>query len=151
METISILAALDENYLPQLQVMLTSMYLNNPGERADIYLLYSSIPEDKLAAVKKQLDFMGYGFYPIPVDRTLFDGAPVTKQYPREMYYRLLASRFLPEKLDRVMEHTAVLHFCGKAKPWKPGYVYRFGVLYKHYARVASRLFLKEEGERHED
>ncbi|HIZ78324.1 MAG TPA: glycosyltransferase family 8 protein [Candidatus Lachnoclostridium stercorigallinarum] len=283
METISILAALDENYLPQLQVMLTSMYLNNPGERADIYLLYSSIPEYKLAAVKKQLDFMGYGFYPVPVDRTLFDGAPVTKQYPREMYYRLLASRFLPEKLDRVlyldpdiliinplrplweldlkgnlfgaaahtgitelanrvnrvrldsgsdyynsgvllmdlsagrreirpeeifrfveehgkelllpdqdllnamygrkilplddamwnydarnynnyllrsggvcdldwvMEHTAVLHFCGKAKPWKPGYVYRFGVLYKHYARVASRLFLKEEGERHED
>ena len=31
MDTISILAALDENYLPQLTVMLTSFYLNNPG------------------------------------------------------------------------------------------------------------------------
>ena len=37
------------------------------------------------------------------------------------------------------MEHTAILHFCGKAKPWKPGYVYRFGVLYHHYAQLTRR------------
>ena len=103
MNTISILAALDENYLPRMQVMLTSLYLNNPGERADVYLLHSGIPQEQLAAVKRQLDFMQYGFYPVPVDKSLFDGAPVTKQYPREMYYRLLAPRLLPETLDRVI------------------------------------------------
>ena len=54
--------------------------------------------------------------------------------------------------LDWVMEHTAILHFCGKAKPWKKGYFYRFGVLYKHYARLTARMFPKEEeGEDRED
>ena len=38
-----------------------------------------------------------------------------------------------------VMDHTAILHFCGRAKPWKPGYLYRFGVLYLHYAHLTSR------------
>lgn len=33
-----------------------------------------------------------------------------------------------------------ILHFCGKAKPWKKGYIYRFGLLYKHYARITARL-----------
>ena len=32
MDTISILAALDEHYVPQLQVLLTSLRLNNAGE-----------------------------------------------------------------------------------------------------------------------
>ena len=35
--------------------------------------------------------------------RQLFDGAPVTAQYPREMYYRLLAGQMLPESLSRVL------------------------------------------------
>ena len=218
-------------------------------------------------------------FYPVRVEGSLFQDAPVTRQYPKEMYYRLLASRLLPERLDRVlyldpdtliinplrplwemdlrgslfaaaahtgmtelanrvnrvrldsgsdyynsgvllmdlkagrleiqpeelfqfvrehgrelllpdqdllnalygrrilpvddavwnydarnynnyllrsggvcdldwvMEHTAVLHFCGKAKPWKPGYVYRFGVLYKHYMRLAGREWQAEGGD----
>ena len=38
-----------------------------------------------------------------------------------------------------VMDHTAILHFCGRGKPWKPGYLYRFGVLYLHYAHLTSR------------
>ena len=40
---------------------------------------------------------------------------------------------------DWVMKNTSVLHFCGKAKPWKPGYIYRFGILYKHYMQLADR------------
>ena len=39
MDAISILAALDEHYLPQLHVLLTSLRLNNPGEHMDLYLL----------------------------------------------------------------------------------------------------------------
>lgn len=279
MDTISILAALDENYLPQLTVMLTSFYLNNPGEKAELYLLYSSISRHGLETAEEKCRQFGMKFYPVRVDGSLFQDAPVTRQYPKEMYYRLLASRLLPERLDRVlyldpdtliinplrplwemdlrgslfaaaahtgmtelanrvnrvrldsgsdyynsgvllmdlkagrleiqpeelfqfvrehgrelllpdqdllnalygrrilpvddavwnydarnynnyllrsggicdldwvMEHTAVLHFCGKAKPWKPGYVYRFGVLYKHYMRLAGREWQAEGGD----
>lgn len=35
-----------------------------------------------------------------------------------------------------VMKNTAILHFCGRAKPWDKHYIYRFGGLYKHYMRL---------------
>ena len=38
-----------------------------------------------------------------------------------------------------VMEHTAILHFCGKEKPWKPKYIHRFGILYQHYMQLSRR------------
>lgn len=38
--------------------------------------------------------------------------------------------------LDWIMAHTAILHFCGRAKPWRPDYRYRFGILYKHYQQL---------------
>ncbi len=39
----------------------------------------------------------------------------------------------------RVMENTAILHFCGKQKPWKEGYRGRFASLYMHYMQLAAR------------
>ena len=273
MGPISLLVSLDQAYLPQLQVLLTSLYLNNPGERFDLYLLHSEIPAHALAPVTQQCLRLQYHLYPILMEEQLFADAPTTKQYPREMYYRLLAGTVLPRQLNRilyldpdilvinplrplweldlgthlfaaaahtgktelansvnrirlgtnhdyynssvllmnleecrrsisaeqifryvaehekemllpdqdilnalygkrilplddalwnydarnyntyrlasagqhdlnwVLQHTAILHFCGRAKPWKPGYFYRFGVLYLHYAQVTTRHF----------
>ncbi|CAJ1180712.1 General stress protein A [Companilactobacillus paralimentarius] len=42
--------------------------------------------------------------------------------------------------IDWVIEHTSILHFCGRDKPWKPDYKERFSGLYKHYAHVAKSL-----------
>ena len=38
-----------------------------------------------------------------------------------------------------VMEHTSILHFCGRPKPWSRSYIYRFGLLYRHYQQIAER------------
>ena len=273
MEPILLLTTLDQNYLPQLQVLLTSLSLNNPGEIFSLHLLHSSIPEKALSAVRRQCEEYGYSFSPVRVDDALFQGAPVTRQYPKEMYYRLLASHLLPESVQRVlyldpdtlvinplrplwetdlagnlfaaaahtgkaalvsgvnqlrlgterdyynsgvllmdlnagrraiepqavfryvalhrkelvlpdqdvlnalfseqilplndlvwnydarnyrsyllcsggvcdlqwvMAHTAILHFCGKEKPWKPKYIHRFGILYQHYAQLTRRAW----------
>lgn len=267
----NILITLDENYFPRLRVLLTSLKMNDPGEHFDIYLLYSGLSERMLRAVERWCRAAGYEFHPIRMDGDLFENAPVSSRYPTEMYYRLLASRLLPQELNRiiyldpdilvinplrplwetnmsgclfgaaahtgktelandvnrlrlgvehdyynsgvllmdlelgreeiipeeifryveehrmelllpdqdllnamfgerifplddaawnydarnynnyvmrssgkynvkwVMENTAILHFCGKAKPWKPGYIYRFGVLYQHYEQLAGR------------
>lgn len=279
MDSISILVSLDQNYLPQLQVLLTSLDRNNSGERFELYLMHSGIPEQALAPVARQCLELSYPFHPILVGEQLFADAPTTKQYPKEMYYRLLAGHFLPQQLTRilyldpdilvinplrplwetnldgklfaaaahtgktelannvnrlrlgtkhdyynsgvllinleacrkqitpeelfqyveehgkemllpdqdilnalygdrilplddavwnydarnyntyrlassgqynldwVMGHTAILHFCGKAKPWKPGYLYRFGVLYLHYAQMTRRALEARPGE----
>lgn len=275
MDRIQILCALDANYLPQLRVLLTSIRLNNPGETFGLYLMHSGLPERELEGLERWCGEAGWEFHSVSVDAALFDGAPVTAQYPREMYYRLLAGQMLPESLSRVlyldpdilvinplrelwetdmqgnmfaaaahtgktelannvnrirlgtdhdyynsgvllidlercrsevspdelfafvrehrrelvmpdqdllnavygdsilplddalwnydarnfnnyvlrstggqdmswvMENTAILHFCGKAKPWKPNYIYRFGVLYRHYERLAERAWGK--------
>ena len=41
--------------------------------------------------------------------------------------------------MDWVMCNTGILHFCGKSKPWQPGYLRRFGILYKHYMQMTRR------------
>lgn len=41
--------------------------------------------------------------------------------------------------MDWVMDHTAILHFCGKRKPWNHSYQGRFSALYKHYQRLVER------------
>lgn len=270
---IRLLVALDQNYLPQLQTLLTSVAVNNPGEIMELYLMHSKMPQKGLDRVDQQCRTLGYSMYPIEVNPDFFKEVPVTKRYPQEMYYRLLAPHLLPENLDRILyldpdtlvinplrplweialdgnlfaaashtgltefangvnrirlgsdsnyfnsgvllmdlnrcrkeivpdevfafsaehkaslllpdqdilnamygkrilplddviwnydarnynsymlrssgktdvdwilTHTAILHFCGRAKPWKPGYPYRFGILYKHYVRLTERWF----------
>lgn len=271
MDRIDLLFSLDANYLPQLRVLLTSIDLNDPGETFNVYILHSALPEHELARLNKWCASRDRGFAAVKVDEEMFADAPVTAQYPREMYYRLLAAQLLPGALERILyldpdilvinplrplwetglngdlfaaaahtgktelannvnrlrlgtdcdyynsgvllmdlkrcreeispgevfdfvrehrrelvmpdqdvlnamyggrilplddaiwnydarnynnyllrsggeedmhwvaEHTAVMHFCGKAKPWKPNYMYRFGVLYLHYEQLARR------------
>ena len=98
-----ILVTLDEGYLMQLRVMLTSLYLNHPNELCRVYLLHSRIPDVRLRELGKGLRALGCELHPVRVDSRLFEKAPVTKQYPQEMYYRLLAARLLPEDLERVL------------------------------------------------
>lgn len=268
---IQILTTLNQNYLPRLQVLITSLYINQPGEQLDIWLMHSGIPEEALAPVSRQCQAFGFGFYPVEIDGSAFTDAPVSSQYPREMYYHLLSGQFLPERLHRilyldpdilvinslrplwetdmqghlfaaaahtgktelanninqlrlgtdhnyynsgvllidldrarqeiraeelfeyvrehakelllpdqdilnavygshtleiddsiwnydarnynnyllrsagmcdmdwVMQNTAVLHFCGRSKPWQKGYIHRFGLLYKHYEELTRK------------
>lgn len=271
MDPICLLVTLDQNYFPQLQVLLTSVCLNNPGELFSLYLIHRVMPERLLEQLSRWCDCHNVQFYPLQASDQLFKHAPVSKQYPREMYYRLLAGQILPPELSRVlyldpdilvinplrplwdlkldtmlfaaaahtgktdlahdvnrlrlgidhnyynsgvllmnleqcrrniqpeelfcyvqkhgaelflpdqdllnllygdrvysisdvlwnydarnysnyllrsageqkvpwvMAHTSILHFCGKAKPWKAGYLYRFGMLYHHYEQLAQR------------
>ena len=45
MDPIFLLTTLDQNYLPQLQVLLTSISVNNPKDTFVLILLHSDIPE----------------------------------------------------------------------------------------------------------
>ena len=271
MDPIHLLVTLDGRYLPQLRVLLTSLAVNDPGVAVELYLMHRSLTPEELGQAGGLCARFGWGLHPVEVDGALFAGAPVTRQYPQEMYYRLLAPHLLPREVRRVvyldpdilvinplrplweidlkgrifaaaahtgttelansvnrvrlgtdhdyynsgvllmdleagrrrivpeevfvysaehskelllpdqdllnalygdevlplddavwnydarnyktyllrsagvcdvdwvMAHTVLLHFCGKAKPWKKGYVHRFGLLYKHYMRLAAR------------
>ena len=98
-----LLVTVDKNYIPPLQVMLTSLYMNNPGEDVEVYLLHSKLQEKELEPLEKQCGRLGYKFFPVKIEDSWFSQAPVPKHYPREMYYRLLAPCFLPQKLHRIL------------------------------------------------
>lgn len=100
---IPLLVTLDQHYLPQLRVLLTSIYINHPGQAFDVYLLHRQIPEKNLEALSKDCDRYGFRLLPIKADGETFCSAKVTDRYPREMYYRLLAGKWLPRDLDKVL------------------------------------------------
>ena len=76
-----------------------------------------------------------YGRRILPLDDAVWN-------YDARGYRNYLLRSAGQRDLDWVMAHTAVLHFCGKAKPWRRGYMHRFGVLYKHYIELTRRTGL---------
>lgn len=98
----NILVTLDRNYLPPLRVMLGSLYLNNPGQTVDVYLVGDGLTAEDLAQLHALCAPHGT-LYPVNVPEDLFAEAPVVRYYSRAMYYRLLAAQLLPSCLDRVL------------------------------------------------
>ncbi len=101
-ETVNLLVTLDENYLEQLNVMLFSLVRRNPDCDFAVYLLHSDISGSALLPAKRVLS--GHGrLFPIKVKNLKLEQAPTTARYPKEIYYRIFAARYLPDLLDRVL------------------------------------------------
>ena len=84
----NILLTLDENYLLPCKVMLDSLFASNPAETdVTVYLLHSAIPAEKLEELASFCAAFGAALRPIAVDAALFESAPTSKRYPKEMYY----------------------------------------------------------------
>lgn len=103
MSTITLLATLGQAYLPRLQVLLTSIAVNQTDTSVELYLLHSRIPEKNLTPVARQCQILGFSFFPIQIPESSFADAPVTRTYPKEMYYRLLAPHLLPGHVHRIL------------------------------------------------
>ena len=99
----NILVTLDENYIPPLKVMLWSLFFNNPGCDFKVYLLHSSIPENSLRSLRRFVENNGQKLFPIQIDNNYFENAPVVMHYTKEMYYRLLAYKFLPQDMNKIL------------------------------------------------
>ena len=73
-----------------------------------------------------------YGGQILGVDDSLWN-------YDARRFDRYLLVSQGEKNMDWVMEHTSLLHFCGKRKPWNRSYQGRFDALYKHYQHVVER------------
>ncbi len=102
LKEINILVTLDENYLPHLNVMLSSLIRFNPDCVFNIYLLHTSIGADMLVPTETILGNAG-SLISIPAHDLKLDHASTTARYPKEIYYRIFAARYLPDTLDRVL------------------------------------------------
>lgn len=102
-DKVNLLVTFDRNYIPPFRVLLKSLTVNNPEELFHVWLLHSAIPEQDLDALHEYCAQQRVALTPIQVERALFQNAPISKQYPQEMYYRLLAPLLLPEDVDRAL------------------------------------------------
>ena len=99
----NILVTLNSNYIRPLKVMLKSLFLNNEEEKFSIYLMHSSLTDKELDNLSRYVNSHGSRLEIINIDDNCFSDAPILLHYTKEMYYRLLAYKFLPENLERIL------------------------------------------------
>lgn len=99
----NILVTLNSNYLKPLKIMLNSLFINNPRDVFNIYLMHSSISYEELEDLDNYIRIHGSKLTIINIDEDCFSDAPILLHYTKEMYYRLLAFKFLPSELDRIL------------------------------------------------
>lgn len=99
----NILVTLDSNYIWPLKVMLCSLFQNNPGERITIFLMHADLRDEELRMIGDFIRGYGQEFRPIRLADSCFEEAPVLLHYTKAMYYRLLAFKFLPPDISRVL------------------------------------------------
>jgi len=83
--------------------MLTSLFYNNSNEEFHIYLMHSCIKEEEIEDLNNFVIWHAQKLYPIQVSDKDFADAPIVMHYTREMYYRLLAYKYLPPSLDKIL------------------------------------------------
>lgn len=84
--------------------MLESLYQNNSDETINVYIIYSKFSKPNWKPLLDQAKTYKNLVIPIPVDEKEFSHFPrVSKNWPRLLYFKLLASDLLPKDLDRVL------------------------------------------------
>jgi lipopolysaccharide biosynthesis glycosyltransferase len=99
----NILVTLDSNYRDQLVVMLYSLLKSNKKTFFNVYVMNSSLTEDDFEYFSVHLNRDRLKIIDIKIDDSMFSGAHITDRYPREMYYRIFAAKYLPKDVDKII------------------------------------------------
>ena len=103
-KTMNILCASDKNFLHPTYVFMCSVMENHPDIKVHFYLLASEDVSDREKAdLKQYIHSKGHEIVYLDVDSSQFDGYVVHEKFPRSAYYRLMAHRYLPQDMDRIL------------------------------------------------
>lgn len=98
----NLLFAISDKVSQQLLTCLYSIVINSPTKSLDVYVLQ----QEKLADTEQIEKFcrrLQINYHPIIVDGKIFENAPVNDRYPETIYYRLLAHKYLPKEVSRIL------------------------------------------------
>lgn len=101
-EPIRILATLDCHYIPYFNVMLFSLLESNPEESFEVYLLHDGLELSEMGESLRILGKRGI-LRLVRIREEQLNGAPTTDRYPKEIYYRIFAAKYLPDTIDRIL------------------------------------------------
>lgn len=98
----NILVTLNKNYLNVLVVMLKSLSINNKRRKFDIYVMNDSLSDSDILYLKNNT-LKNINIIDLKIDKNEFVDSKVTKRYPKEMYYRILAAFYLPKSVNKIL------------------------------------------------
>ncbi|MCB9498617.1 MAG: glycosyltransferase family 8 protein [Bacillales bacterium] len=90
----------NKNYLFHIIEVLSSIRTHN-NCHLDVYIISNDIKTDDFNVYKNILSDMS--FVTMSIDESLFKKGRTSSRYPLDIYYRLFASFFLPEDMDRIL------------------------------------------------
>lgn len=108
--------------------------LKEQNDRINAQEIYAYVRENAQGLLLPDQDVLNalYSDAILPLDDSIYN-------YDARRYGTYLLTSGGVKNLSWVMEHTALIHFCGKNKPWDRGASGKFVPLYKHYAVMAKR------------
>lgn len=98
----NLLFSIDNNFYKQLLTTLLSIHLNTDYKNIEVYVIFDENFKYE-RQLKVAINYLGMNFHPVKINSASFDNAPTTDRYPTTVYYRLLAYRYLPKNLDRIL------------------------------------------------
>lgn len=98
----NLLFSINRTFIPLLLNCVNSILKNGGIDEYDAYVLHSDLETEDMSAIQSAVGKrMKFHFISVPV--SLFEGFPVSKRYPQQIYYRLAAPLLLPPELDRAL------------------------------------------------
>ena len=101
----NLVVSFDEGYAKTFKVLLHSIFINNPNEIINFYLLHDDMAVDVLEELQQHMDYYRYNFYPINCREYLeqTENFTINRYYTVEMYLWLFAPYILPKEVDRAL------------------------------------------------
>ena len=121
-----------ESYYNSGVLLMNLPQMREEMRPADIFA-YAREYEERLILPDQDILNGLYGTRILGVDDSVWN-------YDARRYDRYWLGSHGEKDMDWVMQHTAILHFCGKNKPWSRGYEGHFSALYKHYQRLLGEV-----------
>lgn len=97
----NILLTLNNKYLPQMTSLIRSIEANNDCD-LNIYIISNDLTSKSIEPFAKYFS-KRTSIAIIPIKDDFLKLAPTSKRYPKAIYYRIFASKFLPDSLDRIL------------------------------------------------
>ena len=100
----NILITINKKYIKQVNILLNSIQYSNTKENFNIYVLHRDLEESDLKIINNNLDLKRFQIHLIKITEKEIHKFPVyEKRYPVEIYFRIFASNYLPQDLERIL------------------------------------------------
>lgn len=118
-ESINILCSTDDKYVPWCGIMLTSLFESNPEERFVIFLLTAGLTDKNTTLISQLDEKYCADIRFVHIDESLLRGCSIREGDTVSLatYFRLLAPRFLPEEVEKVLYLDCDVVINGPVRP----------------------------------